>query len=99
MPMGFDLNVSTYNSGDILIENIQGELEVESYNGKIKANQISGSMVASTYNGPITVTFDKVKEGAPMSPNLQWRCGLNVSGCYEGLIQNENRTGRNSEWL
>ena len=67
VPMGFDLNVSTYNSGDILIENIQGELEVESYNGKINANQISGSMVASTYNGPITVTFDKVKDGAPMS--------------------------------
>jgi hypothetical protein len=67
VPSGFDLKVSTYNSGDILIENIQGELEIESYNGKIDANQISGSMVASTYNGPITVTFDKVKEGAPMS--------------------------------
>lgn len=67
VPSGFDLNVSTYNSGDILIENIQGELEIESYNGKIQANQISGSMIASTYNGPITVTFDKVKEGAPMS--------------------------------
>ncbi|MBL7872755.1 MAG: DUF4097 family beta strand repeat protein [Cyclobacteriaceae bacterium] len=67
VPSGFDLKVSTYNSGDILIENIQGELEIESYNGKIDASQVSGSMVASTYNGPITVTFDKVKEGAPMS--------------------------------
>ncbi len=67
VPSGFDLNVSTYNSGDILIENIQGELEIESYNGKITADRISGSMVASTYNGPITVNFDKVKEGAPMS--------------------------------
>jgi DUF4097 and DUF4098 domain-containing protein YvlB len=59
--------VSTYNSGDILIENIQGELEIESYNGKITAEGISGSMIASTYNGPITVVFDKIKEGAPMS--------------------------------
>lgn len=67
VPMGIDLNVSTYNSGDILIENIQGELEIESYNGKIDANQISGSVIASTYNGHIKVSFDKVKESAPMS--------------------------------
>ncbi len=67
VPSGFDLNVSTYNDGDIKISNIQGELEITNYNGEITAESISGSVIATTYNGEIRVTFDKVTEGAPMS--------------------------------
>ncbi len=67
VPSGFDLNVSTYNDGDLVISNIQGEIELTNYNGEITAENISGSVVATTYNGGIKVTFDKVTEGAPMS--------------------------------
>ncbi len=67
VPSGFDLDVSTYNDGDLLITNIQGQLELTNYNGEITALNISGSVVATSYNGEIKVTFDKVTEGAPMS--------------------------------
>lgn len=67
VPSGFDLEVHTYNDGDLMITNIQGDLELTNYNGEITALNISGSVVATTYNGEIKVTFDKVKEGAPMS--------------------------------
>ena len=67
VPSGFDLNVSTYNDGDLVISNIQGELEIKTYNGEITAENISGSVIATTYNGEIKVTFDKVTDGAPMS--------------------------------
>ncbi len=67
VPSGFDLNVSTYNDGDIMIANIQGEVELKNYNGEITAENISGSVIATTYNGEIKVTFDKVTEGTPMS--------------------------------
>lgn len=67
VPSGFDLNVSTYNDGDLLVSNIQGELELNNYNGEITAENISGSVVATTYNGEIKVTFDKIAEGTPMS--------------------------------
>jgi hypothetical protein len=67
VPSGFDMNVSTYNDGDIKITNIQGELEITNYNGEITAENVSGSVVATTYNGEIKVTFDKVTDGAPMS--------------------------------
>jgi hypothetical protein len=67
VPSGFDLDVHTYNDGDLMITNIQGDLELTNYNGEITALNISGSVVATTYNGEIKVTFDKVKEGAPMS--------------------------------
>ncbi len=67
VPSGFDLNVSTYNDGDLQISNIQGALELSDYNGSITAENISGSVLATSYNGEIKITFDKVTESTPMS--------------------------------
>ena len=67
VPSGIDLQVHTYNDGDLMISNIQGVVELTNYKGEITAMNISGSVVATTYNGEIKVTFDKVSDGAPMS--------------------------------
>lgn len=67
VPVGFDLDVHTYNNGNLLISNVQGSLELNNYNGDITALNITGSVVATSYNGELKVTFDKVTEGAPMS--------------------------------
>ena len=67
VPSGMDLKVSTYNDGDLIITNIQGEVELTNYNGPITALNISGSVVATTYNGDVKATFDKTTDGAPMS--------------------------------
>jgi DUF4097 and DUF4098 domain-containing protein YvlB len=67
VPSGMDLQVKTYNDGDLLITNIQGEVVLTNYNGEITALNISGSVVATTYNGAIKVTFDKVTPDTPMS--------------------------------
>jgi hypothetical protein len=67
VPSGFDLQLHTYNNGDLSVTNIQGALELTNFNGEITAMNISGSVVANTYNGEIKVTFDKVTDGTPMS--------------------------------
>jgi hypothetical protein len=67
VPSGFDLQLHTYNNGDLAVTNIQGALELTNFNGEITAMNISGSVVANTYNGEIKVTFDKVTDGTPMS--------------------------------
>jgi DUF4097 and DUF4098 domain-containing protein YvlB len=67
VPSNIDLQVHTYNDGDLEISNIVGEVELDNYNGPITAENISGSVVATSYNGEIKVTFDKVTDGAPMS--------------------------------
>jgi DUF4097 and DUF4098 domain-containing protein YvlB len=67
IPSGMDLEVKTYNDGDLMISNIQGQLVLTNYNGEITALNISGTVVATTYNGGIKVTFDKVTDGTPMS--------------------------------
>jgi hypothetical protein len=67
VPTGMDLEVKTYNDGDLMISNIQGDLTLTNYNGEITALNVSGTVVATTYNGGIKVTFDKVTDGTPMS--------------------------------
>lgn len=67
VPSGMDLQLHTYNGGDLMVTNIQGELALSNYNGEITALNVAGSVVASTYNGGIKVTFDKITDGTPMS--------------------------------
>jgi DUF4097 and DUF4098 domain-containing protein YvlB len=67
IPVGFDVQAHTYNNGDLMMTNIQGELALTNYNGEITALNISGSVIATTYNGEIKITFDKVTDGVPMS--------------------------------
>jgi hypothetical protein len=67
VPAGMDLQLHTYNGGDLMVTNVQGEVALSNYNGEITALNISGSVVASTYNGEIKATFDKVSDGTPMS--------------------------------
>jgi hypothetical protein len=33
VPMGFDVKMHTYNSGDLTISNVQGEIDLTNYNG------------------------------------------------------------------
>lgn len=67
VPSSFDLNLQGYNQSPISVENVDGTLEIESYNGKIHAMGISGSLVADTYNGEIVATFKKVTPDAAMA--------------------------------
>ncbi|HEU5147716.1 MAG TPA: DUF4097 family beta strand repeat-containing protein [Chryseosolibacter sp.] len=67
IPSGSDLQLHTYNGGDLIVTNVQGEVALSNYNGEITALNISGSVVASTYNGEIKVTLDKVTPDTPMS--------------------------------
>lgn len=67
VPKNFNIKAETYNNGHIVIDGLNGELNVESYNGPITLTNISGSASASTYNGAIEVTFAKVTADVNMA--------------------------------
>lgn len=67
VPRNFDLELQSYNQGEIEVENIAGKIAIESYNGRITAKEIEGSVVANTYNGQILVTFNKISNDEPMT--------------------------------
>ena len=67
VPWATSLKLHCVNGGNITVENVRGELEVENVNGGITLSRISGSAVAQTVNGDITVSFNKINPGKAMS--------------------------------
>ena len=59
--------VHLINGGDITMEGITGELEVQCTNGGIDLKNVGGSVVANAINGHVRVTFTSVAAGKPMS--------------------------------
>jgi len=67
VPKNFDIKAEAYNNGQIMISEVNGELDIESYNGGITLQNISGSASASTYNGTVKVDFNSVTPDVPMT--------------------------------
>ncbi|AYA37553.1 hypothetical protein D3Y59_11135 [Hymenobacter oligotrophus] len=67
VPRQFSLQVSTVNSGDILVQNVAGELEISNVNGSISLDDVAGSAVVSTVNGRVVASFRDVTPNAPMA--------------------------------
>jgi len=67
VPTNFDLQLSTVNSGDIAVENVNGTMELNNVNGEVTANNVSGSAIIDTVNGKIEASFKSVSGDAPMA--------------------------------
>ncbi|WP_394747391.1 DUF4097 family beta strand repeat-containing protein [Spongiimicrobium salis] len=67
VPKNFDLRLSTVNKGDIIVEGVQGEMEISNVNGEITLKDISGSASADTTNGDIKVVFNSITENTSMA--------------------------------
>jgi len=66
IPSNFDIEIQTHHSDDTVLENINGEIEVQSHHGGVIAKSISGSLVANSWHGDIIVTFNKVTADIPL---------------------------------
>ena len=78
VPYSISLELSAHNNGDITVENVNGEIEVNHHNGGLKLTGISGNVVAHTFNGGITVTFTKANQEKPMSFST-WNGNIDVT--------------------
>jgi len=67
VPKTFNLKLQDINDGDIYVENIDGNMDVNHVNGGISLINISGSAVVNTTNGDIKASFVKVAENTPMA--------------------------------
>lgn len=67
VPLNTSLKLEGHNNGDIIVENIQGEIEAEHHNGPLTLTGISGSIIANTHNGEVRVVFDRIDPEKPMS--------------------------------
>ena len=67
VPFASSLKLESNNDGDIVVENVSGEIEVNNLNGSNTLKNVSGIVVAETLNGDVTVSLNKVTPEKPMS--------------------------------
>jgi DUF4097 and DUF4098 domain-containing protein YvlB len=67
VPSASNLELSSTNDGDIVVENVSGTIEVNNVNGSNTLRNVSGNVVTQTVNGEILVTMSRVTPDKPMS--------------------------------
>ena len=67
VPQRSNLKVATVNDGEIVIENVEGELDVHNTNGGIRLNNVAGSVNAGTTNGDVRATLTRVAASQQMA--------------------------------
>ena len=67
VPFNTNLKLHTVNGGDIVVDHIVGDVELEDTNGAITATHISGTAVVNALNGKVLVSLDKISGDKPMS--------------------------------
>ncbi len=67
VPLHASVELGCVNDGDIVVDNIQGDVEAQNVNGAITLSGISGSALANTTNGGVTASFVRLDPGKAMS--------------------------------
>ncbi len=67
VPRNTSLKLSTVNGGNIVVENIVGDVEVNNTNGNATLTHVSGSAIVHALNGKVLVTLDRITADKPMS--------------------------------
>ena len=67
VPYNTSLKLSATNGGDIIVDHITGDVEVNNTNGNATATHISGSAVVHALNGKVLASLDRVTPDKPMS--------------------------------
>jgi hypothetical protein len=67
VPIRTSLKLFSNEDGDVLVENVTGEIEAANSDGNLTLKNISGSAVAHAYDGELVVTFNQIDQGKPMS--------------------------------
>ena len=60
VPQHTNLKLNTVNGGEILVENVDGDLDVSNTNGSITLNGVAGAVNAGTTNGSVRATMTRV---------------------------------------
>jgi hypothetical protein len=66
-PARTNLKLSTVNGGGILVENIEGDLEISNVNGGITLNGVAGTVNAGTTNGGVRASLTRVTANQAMA--------------------------------
>jgi hypothetical protein len=67
VPAKCSLKLACSQAGEIVVENVEGEIEASGINGSVKLLDVSGVALAHTINGHVKVTFQRILPNKAMS--------------------------------
>jgi len=67
MPSRANLKLSTLNEGAIVVENIDGDIEVNNMNESVTLTNVGGSVVANAHNGKLKVVMTRISPDRAMA--------------------------------
>ena len=67
VPVRTNLELRVVNGGEIAVEGVEGNLEVNNVNGPVRLTGVSGSVVASAVNANVTVRLTRVTDAKAMA--------------------------------
>jgi DUF4097 and DUF4098 domain-containing protein YvlB len=67
VPARTNLQLKTVNGGNLLVEGVDGDLDVQNDNGDVTLTDVAGSVVAHSLNGEVKVTMKRLTPQKAMS--------------------------------
>ena len=67
VPYRTSLYLSCHHNGDIVVDNVNGEIEARNHHNSITLTKITGTVIAHTHHGEIKVVFSKLSPDKSMS--------------------------------
>lgn len=67
VPRNFSLSLSLVHGDEIIVENVDGEMEISHVNGEVSLVNVNGSAVINTVNGDISASFREINPDKPMA--------------------------------
>jgi hypothetical protein len=67
VPARANLRLSTLNNGPVVVENVEGEIEVSSHNESATLTNVAGSVVVNSHNGHVKVVLTRLAADKAMA--------------------------------
>ena len=67
VPVASALEIQSSMDGAVVVEGVNGEIDINNINGPVTLTAVSGNTLVHTVNGDITVVLTRVAAGKPMS--------------------------------
>ena len=67
VPARTNLTLSTLNDGPIVVENVEGDIEVNNQNESVTLTNVGGSVVANAHNGRVKVVMNRLTADKAMA--------------------------------
>ena len=67
VPVASSLEIRSNMDGAVVVEGVNGEIDINNINGPVTLTSVSGNTLVHTVNGDITVVLTRVAAGKPMS--------------------------------